>query len=416
MVDGADDSFQLWLFDGTTKKDFGKTEIGKFSSQIVGLVPGTYAGELKVISTGSDSYGTWMIILHGGLSFADDGLWYKYGNALVNEIIYFSIIVPTCPMFNNYVFWPSYNSELNDIGGKSADFLETMILKCSSNSDCKGLNTNGFYKSYVKPLHQWTKVLPNSCQGLYIKTPDHYIVNNNNLDPLEVDYIKWIVKWTVPNFNMTKYDAISKYLGTGTWWSLKEGVFRVNHTVGNNAFDLSLCNYVDVGRQLSRSMLYRWGNPWLANKTCTGDWQVGIAGMMINRTLNMPKLEDVVARATSAYCQDVKTVLGRSAILAGYNTETSLSVYNQIVESTEGLQRAWLLKAHLVGFYFSGPYVDTLCFSSTPAIMCYGKQYMAGEGPVAALYAPNATSIQRIRDEVVVLLQSLPTGSKVVCT
>lgn len=298
----------------------------------------------------------------------------------------------SCPSFAGYVFWPGYDSPQNDIGryDPASVTLASMISSCSANANCKGLTTSGYYKSYIKPLRSWstwTTTLP--CQGLYIKTPTSFKVNGNALDTKEITYLKWIAQWTVPNFGMSRFNAIRDYIAKGTWWSLKEQVLMLT-----NAYNFTLCNLPPdqvIGP--------------LAACTAGRAWQVGIAAVQVPNY----QLTSVEQRATAVYQQNVSTVLGRSAQQAGYTPGTA--TYNAITQATGDVRKAWLLKAHLVGFYFVADEVNNECLISTPQSWCYGTY--GNTCTRCARYSPDATKIQSCIDDVMVLLQSLTNGTSV---
>lgn len=298
-----------------------------------------------------------------------------------------------CSSFDGFVFWPTYDSPLHDLdyADPSNVPLESMIRACSKNSLCKGLNTNGYAKSYIKPLREWYQWTSEPCHGMYIKkTPtSSFIVNGRILNSKEITNLKWIARWTVPNFGMSPYDAIRDYIAKGAWWSLKELVLR-----NPNAFNFNLCN-VSKGKDKVIGPL----------ETCPARraWQVGIAAVQVP---NYP-LAEVERRATAVYGQDVDTVLGRSAQQAGYNPGSS--TYNSIISSTnESLRKAWLLKSHLVGFYFVADEVNYECLISSPKSWCYGTY--GGKCIPCGWYSSDAYSIQERIDEVMILLQSLTDG------
>jgi hypothetical protein len=243
----------------------------------------------------------------------------------------------SCSAFAGYVFWPTYDSTGSDLGTQmnpASVSISSMISACNSNSSCRGVNTNGYMKSSIKPLRLWSKWTTSLCQGLYIKkTPDSsFKVNGRVLTSQEIKYLKWIAQWTIPNFGMSRDIAITRYIAQGTWWSLKELVLAQS-----NVWNYNLCN-TSSGDKIIGPL-----------ETCPSGraWQVGIAAVQVPN----PTLANVEKRAMSVYSTtDVKVVLGKSAQQAGYAPGTS--TYNSIVASTGDLRKAWLLKAHLVGFYF----------------------------------------------------------------
>jgi hypothetical protein len=304
----------------------------------------------------------------------------------------------SCTSFPGYVFWPGYDSYYYDLGryDPSKVSLATMISSCTSNSECKGLNTNGYYKSYITPLNQWaTWTSTSPCQGLYMKIPTSFKVNSRTLNTKEVAYLKWIAQWTVPYFGMSKFNAIRDYIAKGTWWTLKEGVL-----LDPNAYNYNLCSFLVGGKVVDKVIgpLETCSSIILAGKKVT-IWQVGIAAVQVPNY----SLASVEQRAKSVYGQDIPTVLGRSAQQAGYGPGTT--EYKKIVASTGELRKAWLLKAHVVGFYFVATEVNNECLISTPKSWCYGTSWCP-----QCWYSPDAAGIAKRIDEVMVLLQSLTNG------
>lgn len=294
-----------------------------------------------------------------------------------------------CPSFTGFVFWPGYDSYNYDIGRYANVPLASMISSCASNSKCRGLNTNGYYKSYIQPLRNWaiwTSTLA-PCQGLYIKSPTIFKVNGFTLDAKEVTYLQWISKWTVPYFGMSRYLAIRDFIAKGVWWALKEQVLY-----DMNAYNFNLCNLV-TGDKLIGPL-----------ETCPKGraWQVGIAAVQVPNYSQAT----VEQRATSVYGLDIPYVLGRSAQQAGYSPGTA--THTAITKSTGDLRKSWLLKSHLVGFYFVATEVNNECLIWPPKSWCYGTY---GNTCIrCGWYAPDATSIQKRIDEVMVLLQSMTNG------
>jgi len=212
-------------------------------------------------------------------------------------------------------------------------------------------------------------------------------VNGHDLSTREGGNLKWIAQWTVPNFGMSRYNAIRDYIAKGTWWSLKEQVLT-----NLNAYNFNLCNFPTGDKAigpLDACPLHR-------------AWQVGIAAVQVP---NYP-LARVQERATSVYGQDIKTVLGRSAQQAGYNPGSS--TYNSIVSSKGDVQKAWLLKSHLVGLYFVPEEVNIECLVPLPKNWCYGTY--GDTCTRCGWYSPDAFSIQEHINEVMILIQSLTNG------
>jgi hypothetical protein len=212
------------------------------------------------------------------------------------------------------------------------------------------------------------------------------------LDTKEITYLKWIAQWTVPNFGMSRYNAISDFIAKGAWWSLKEQVLMLT-----NAYNFTLCN-------LPPDQVDEVIGP-LATCPSGGAWQVGIAAVQVPNF----ELDVVERRATEVYHQNISTVLGRAAQQAGYAPGTA--TYAAITQATGDLRKAWLLKAHLVGFYFVTNEVNTECLISTPQSWCYGTY--GNTCTRCARYSPDVTKIQSCIDDVMVLLQSLTNGTSV---
>jgi hypothetical protein len=293
----------------------------------------------------------------------------------------------TCPSYAGYVFWAGYDSTSGDLMYKnpSSNSQLDMIRYCDSTPGCKGFNTNGYMKGNIKPLRSWYSFTSNSCEGMYIKSATSFRINGNQMTAREIDYFKWIAAWTIPNFGMSPYTAIRDYIAKGTWWTLKEGTLDER-----NVFNYNNCNIAPKVDRIIGPL-----------ETCADRraWQVGIAGVQVPNF----SLSQVEQRATSVYGQDVVTVLGRSAQQAGYAPGTS--TYNSIRASTGNLRKAWLLKSHLVGFFFVEEEVRTECLISRPKTTCYGTGW-----DTTRWYAPTASSIPGIIDEVMIILQSLSGG------
>jgi hypothetical protein len=294
-----------------------------------------------------------------------------------------------CTVFSGFVFWPSYDSSGSDIGryDPKTVSITSMLDACSKNVNCKGLNTNGYYKSTITPLRLWyqpAEFTSDPCKGLYIKSATTFAVNSHALSANEINRIKWIAQWTVPNFGMSRYDAIKSYLGVGTWWSLKEGVLNLT-----NPWNHSLCQ----GKSTPLGPL----------ETCTAaTWQVGIAGTQVPNWRS--KQSSVTQRATSVYkTNDIPTILGKSAQQAGYASGSA--TYNSIIASTGDLRLSWLLKAHLVGFYMGALDVNWGCVNQSPLSWCYNSSWEPSKW-----YSPDKAGVQKRIDEVMVLLQSLTNG------
>jgi peptidoglycan hydrolase-like protein with peptidoglycan-binding domain len=292
----------------------------------------------------------------------------------------------TCKSFPGYVFWPGFDSAGYDINGggvgRRLETLESMVKSCTDNSLCKGLTTSGFLKAYIKPARLWTPWYPSPgpCDGLYIKKPSRadFVLNQFLLNDTEVTRLKWIAEWTVPNFAMSRRDAIADYLAKGALWSLTEEVLLLR----DNPWDYSNCSSKQI-------------NPL---ETCPDtDWRMGIAAVQVSK-YNVAELEDRGKKAFSAhfgYPVTAEDVLARAAIQAGYVSGNE--TYNKIVKATGDLRKAWLLKAHLVGFYFVAKEIERDCLITSPKFYCWGR------------FTPSGipTMIQQGIDGVSILLQSL---------
>jgi hypothetical protein len=272
----------------------------------------------------------------------------------------------TCKSFPGYVFWPSFDSVGNDINGggvgRRLEALESMVKSCSDNRQCKGLTTSGFLKSYIKPARLWTPWYPSPgpCDGLYIKKPNRsdFVVNNRLFNDTEVTRLKWIAKWTVPNFAMSRRDAIADYVSKGALWSLTEEVLLLR----DNPWDYSNCSSSEQLNPLEKCPLPQY-------------WRVGIAAATVSN-YSIAELEERGMKAFTAhfgYQVTAEGVLDRAAIQAGYTNGTNGTIYNGIVNATGDLRRAWLLKAHLVGFYYVAKEIERDCLISSPQYYCWGR-------------------------------------------
>lgn len=296
------------------------------------------------------------------------------------------VAAAACPSIpSGYVFWPYYDSSGYDLAAYGGATLSTLVARCNENAACKGFNTNGYLKTYVKPLDQWYTWTSDPCRGLYIRSPTSFKVNGYTLTANEAANFRWVATWTVPNFGMSRYQAVRDYVGKGLWWALKEGNLGMS-----NPWNLNLCNTVSGDATIGPLATCGAGRPW----------QVGIASVQVPNYA----LTNVQSRARSAYPGlSIPSILGRSAQQAGYSTGTS--TYNSITQATGTLQKAWLLKAHLVGFYFVATEASNECLIQTPVYWCYGTSWGA-----TAKYAPTAGSISKAVGDTKVLLQSLVNG------
>lgn len=66
------------------------------------------------------------------------------------------------------------------------------------------------------------------------------------------------------------------------------------------------------------------------------------------------------------------------------------------------------MASQVVGFLFVAAEVNNECLKEIPESRCYGTH--GGRCPQCARYAPDAASIQKGIDDVMVLLQSLTNG------
>jgi hypothetical protein len=213
---------------------------------------------------------------------------------------------------------------------------------------------------------------------LYIKKPVNgsYEVNGVRLNALEEYRLNWIANWTVTNFAMPRYDAIAYYIAKGAFWGLTQGFLALD-----NPWNYSNCDGDQIG----------------ALETCheAYPWRVGISATEVAPHA----AEDLEARGIQAYSfhfgyeVDGYLVLVRSALQAGYNE--SSSEFNGIVNSSGELRKAWPLKPHLVGFYYTAQEVDARCFVEPVDNICLGN------------YTRDAASIEKGVDSVSILIQSV---------
>ena len=252
----------------------------------------------------------------------------------------------------------------------------------------------------------------NSCQGFYIKKPTSGYVNGYRLSTNEFLNLQWIATYTIPNWrginppNPLAGALVSKQdmydIAKVAWWALKEQVY-----VLQNPWDYSLCNYATGDRGIGP----------LTECPVNRAWQVGIAAMHVENIGNSwggPQDSNVVNRALAVYkTSNITYVLSQTAKQANYNQGTSTynAITGQQVGSNLRLKRAWLLKSHLVGFYFSAPMVQNECCGTKIERWCWGN-YNNTCSPCAK-YAPNAATIQTRIGEVMMILQSLTSGQYV---
>lgn len=288
-------------------------------------------------------------------------------------------------LLEGFVFWSRYDSPGSDIGKYDNVNLDSMITSCANDPKCKGFVTTGWYKSYIQPLRNWSPLpsVPSCEEGLYIKKPTTFKINGHALTANEQRYMKWIAKWTVPYFGMSRYSAIRDYIAKGAWWSLREMVLYES-----NPFNYNNCHIKETNKDKIIGPLTIC-QPGMA-------WQVGIAAVQVPNY----SLQAVEDRAASVYGMSIPTLLGRSAAQAGYSPGTA--TYTAITRATGDLRKAWLLKLHLVGFYFVRKEVDGECLIWPPKRWCYDGACIR-----CGWFSPTANSIQRMIDEVMVMIQSL---------
>mmetsp|Transcript_33219 Transcript_33219/g.58194 ORF Transcript_33219/g.58194 Transcript_33219/m.58194 type:complete len:535 (+) Transcript_33219:427-2031(+) len=268
--------------------------------------------------------------------------------------------------------------------------------RCNSDASCRGFNSEGLRKSSIKPLDQWVKLAGFSqCRGLYIKTPDTFIVNGKQLTSEESKWMGWIADYTIPNTKLSRSDAVHK-IARGAWWSLKEGVLNMaswSQKV-SNPFLHSLCLFVDGTQdQIGPTDICE-----------TSTWQVGIAAEQPTQYL----LADLENKAKLFY-GSVKIALSQTVKQAGFNE--SSPEYGEILDhdAPADLKRAWLVNNHLIGLSIVSDKIEEQCMDpQSAAFWCYGDY--GGECSYCTRYAPDAASIPAIIDDVVVLLQSLGGG------
>lgn len=72
------------------------------------------------------------------------------------------------------------------------------------------------------------------------------------------------------------------------------------------------------------------------------------------------------------------------------------------------VRKAWLLRNHLVGFYYVRNEVDGECLIASPKAWCYGSY--GGSCPECARYSPDRGSISKMISQVLLILQARVNG------
>ncbi len=232
--------------------------------------------------------------------------------------------------------------------------------------------------------------------GAALARPVAMTVNGNDLtDPEEksLRYIAGRVIGPLANHYGTRADALERG-STVAWWSLKEGVLGTPNPIA-----FSLCDRPRV--MLTDDLL----------GVCKEEaWQVGIAAIQAPRPpgspsnyFNKPIAEYIAAyEATAATCLpslDVAGVLRRTAREAGYAAGSEDE--RKIVESTEFVRAAWLLRASAVGVARQYDRVYNECVDGSKS-WCSGTTWTETKK-----YAPTAAAAAEARADIRSILSKL---------
>ncbi|CAG8586303.1 8505_t:CDS:2 [Acaulospora morrowiae] len=204
-------------------------------------------------------------------------------------------------------------------------------------------------------------------------------VNGYNLNADQEKWVRWIKQWTLPNLpkdnpNATPLQMVARV----TWWALREGVLDEK-----NPFSYSNCEY-SSGQKIIGPL--EVCPQWKSYRA----WQVGIAAVQVQNPSDT-EVENMSIKAYKPIIGNkvtIKDVLCRAADQAGYKAGTS--EYNTICNSSGNLRKSWLLRSHLVGFWFAEIEVRTECLISSVKSWCISADYTA-----AKQFASNKSAIDK---------------------
>eukprot|EP00977_Amphora_coffeiformis_P027340 scaffold34604_cov164-Amphora_coffeaeformis.AAC.8 len=300
-----------------------------------------------------------------------------------------------------YVFWSGSDSVGSDTEDSPLPFssIANLALICDGDSLCKGFNTNGWMKTFVEPLSNWTAfgTSPSICDGLYIKTPDKdkYFVNGVGLVPEEVKWIDWIVEFSIPNFKVSYNEAI-QVISRAAVWSLKEGVLSIHDWLPSvkNPFHHNLCAPGQPSAQYQMNdplgvCIYNGGN--------YPAWQVGIAGEQ-PKEYTLSKLEELAVK----YYGSIERALSQTAKQLEYFEESD--EYKAILGADGDLKKAWLIRSHLIGFELVSGKIVRECL---PPKQQWCTKYESGSCDTCDKFTRDAAALYQSIDDMMILLQSL---------
>jgi len=276
------------------------------------------------------------------------------------KVLLQSMVGGDCPQDDGYVFWPSYDSDSENIGEQLSAF-PALIATCNSNPDCKGFTTEGFLKKSILPLDQWDNISRGGgeCSGLYIKKPDEYIINGNERTSLERKWLDFIVKYSIPNLQDFHFFAIQR-VAWGTLWSLYKGVL-----MRENPFIYNVCN--DANQEIT-----------IDGSCPSNDWRFGVAAAEINEHQLVDLVDD-----TEKYYGSVELAITQSIKQAGLvPTESALAS----ILDNERLTTAWLLRNHLIGLTHQGNIVKARCSANPQLEDCILLNQIFNDGDVLGLF------------------------------
>lgn len=76
------------------------------------------------------------------------------------------------------MFWPTYDSWGSDISHNAGGSAVNLAQACDLDARCKGFNTKGDLKSFVRTADLWTSWTTDTCKGLYVKQAKKHDVDS----------------------------------------------------------------------------------------------------------------------------------------------------------------------------------------------------------------------------------------------
>lgn len=88
-------------------------------------------------------------------------------------------LVPASSVTDNYSFFVGFDSDGNDVGATWGKTVQQLKEICDEKATCKGFNTNGYLKGFIRPQSEWRdygkfdslwyRSIPEDERGLYVK-------------------------------------------------------------------------------------------------------------------------------------------------------------------------------------------------------------------------------------------------------